>query len=717
MRKGTRVKQRDISDCGAACLASVAAYYQLQLPISRIRQFAGTDQKGTNVLGMIEAAERLGFQAKGAKGVRDSLEKIPLPAIAHLNLKSGLNHYVVIYKVDTKNIVYMDPGDAQIYKKSIHDFCLEWTGVIILLLPSESFKAGAESNSNMSRFITLLKPHRSLILQAFIGALLYTVLGLSTAIYVQKIVDFALVENNVRLLNLLSIGMIVIIVFQFIINYVKSIIGLRTGQIIDSQLILGYYKHLLKLPQRFYDTMRVGEIISRVNDAVKIRFFINDVALGMVVNVLIVGFSVSIMFFYYWKLALIMLSIVPVYVALYLISNYINKKLQRKLMENSADLETQLVESINATATIKHFGLEEHAVLKTESRFIDLLRSIYDSNVKGLRISNFSDFSTKFMTIIILWIGGYFVIQRELSPGELLSFYALIGYFTGPAISLIGANKSIQDALIATDRLFEIIDLETESSTDLLTVMTPKLIGDIQFIDVLFKYGTRTLVFNGLNLKIIKNQTTAIIGESGSGKSTLLSLMQNIHPVSGGKIMIGGIDIRFVNNNSLRKVISVVPQKIDLFAGTIIENIAIGEYEPDLQRILMLSKYLGIDEFIEKMPNGFNSFVTEQGTNFSGGQKQRIAIARALYRNPEILILDEATSSLDPVSEQKVQATLTWFKQLGKTIIIIAHRLSTIKNCDEILVLSDGKLVEQGTHESLLKLEGAYTKLWRYHSV
>jgi ATP-binding cassette subfamily B protein len=374
------------------------------------------------------------------------------------------------------------------------------------------------------------------------------------------------------------------------------------------------------------------------------------------------------------------------------------------------------MESLNAVGTIKRFGLEQYANDKTEGRFVTLLNSIYKTSIYSLYIGTGSEFFTRLFTIILLWSGSYFVINRELSPGELLSFYALIGYFTGPASSLIGANKNIQDALIAADRLFEIIDLETEATNEIKVTLTPEIIGDIVFNNVFFRYGTRTTVFEGLNLKIEKGSSTAIVGESGSGKSTLLSLLQNLYPLKEGTITIGGIDLQHISNQSVRQIVGVVPQHIDLFSGTIIENIAIGDNEPDMQRILFLSKMIGIDEFIEKLPNTYNSIVSEQGVNLSGGQRQRLAIARALYRNPEILILDEATSSLDPVSEQKVQDTLNWFKAQGKTVIIIAHRLTTIKKCDNILVLNQGKLVEQGSHNQLMQSNGHYKGLWNYHT-
>lgn len=714
--KRVKIKQRDITDCGAACLASVMAFYHLQIPVSRIRQYAGTDKKGTNVLGMIEAAELSGFQAKGVKGGFESLFKIPLPTIAHVIIDEKLAHYVVIYKVDKTGVTIMDPADGSLQKQSNEVFKKIWSGVLVLLMPGESFETGNKTTSNTKRFWNLIKPHSNIMFQALFGALVYTILGLSMSIYVQKIVDFVLVEGNVRLLNLLSIIMIVLLVFKVILGAIKTMFALKTGQQIDARLILGYYKHLLSLPQRFFDTMRVGEIISRVNDAVKIRSFINETALAIVVNILIVCFSISVMFLYYWKLAVVMLCIIPFYLILYFISNKVNKIWQRKLMENSAELETQLVESLNAVGTIKRFGLEDYANDKTENKFIGLLRSIYKSSVYGVYIGTTSEFVTSLFTIILLWAGSYFVIQRQLSPGELLSFYALIGYFTGPALSLIGANKNIQDALIASDRLFEIIDLEVESNNLNKVNLSAEIIGDIQFNNATFRYGTRTIVFEGLNLIIKKGNSTAIVGESGSGKSTLLSLLQNLYPLKEGNISIGGIDLQNISNKSLRQCVGVVPQHIDLFAGSIIDNIAIGEQEPDMQRVLGLSHLLGINEFVEKLPNTYNTYLSEQGVNLSGGQRQRVAIARALYRNPEILILDEATSSLDPVSEQKVQSTLNWFKQQGKTVVIIAHRLSTIKNCDTILVLNNGKLVEEGSHTDLINTEGFYSKLWAYNN-
>jgi len=714
LKRSARVKQRDISDCGAACLASVAAYHHLQLPVARIRQYAGTDRKGTNVLGVIEAAQKLGFQAKGVKGPLEALNNIPKPAIAHVVVNGLLQHFVVVCRVTAKQVIVMDPIDGLYHHLSHEDFKKTWTGVLVLLMPDEDFKTGNEKISHLQRFWYLLRPHRSVLTQSLFGAVIYTVLGLSTSIYVQKIVDNVLVEGNRNLLNLLGVIMLVILLLQLFVGNLKSIFAVKTGQQLDAQLILGYYKHLLKLPQQFFDTMRVGEITSRIGDAVKIRVFINDVALTLVVNVFIVIFSFVLMFTYYWKLALIMLGIIPVYLLIYQVSNRVNKKLQRRLMEDNAELGSQLVESLNSVATIKRFGLEEYANIRTEHRFIRLLKTIYHSTISNLYIGSAANVVTSGFVIVLLWIGSVFVINRELSPGELLSFYALVGYFTGPAMGLITANKSMQDALIAADRLFEIMDLEQEETAQKVELQ-PGMTGNIVFNNVTFSYGSRVPVFRHFNLEIQKGRITAIVGESGSGKSTLMSLLQNIYPLKEGTIAMGHTDIRYIQHESLRRLVSVVPQQIDLFAGPITANIAVGEFEPDMQQVIRISQQLGILEFIEKLPDGFNTLLGEHGVNLSGGQRQRIAIARALYRHPEILILDEATSSLDPVSDLYVQNAMQELRDAGKTVIVIAHRLSTVVNADQIVVLQDGALAEEGTHKQLLARNTVYAKLWSHH--
>lgn len=706
-----KIKQHDIKDCGAACLASIGNHFKVNLPIARIRQYANTDKRGTNVLGIIEAAEKMGFTAKGVKGGLDSLDKIPLPAIAHIITKEQYHHYLVIYKVEKSTVTVMDPGFGKMETYTFEEFQKIWTGVLILFAPNDDFKTLNEKTSPIKRFWNLIQPHKTILIQALIGAIVFTVLGLAMSIYIQKITDYVLVDGNRNLLNLLSVSMIVIILLQAYIGSKKSIFVMKTGQLIDAKLILGYYKHLLHLPQRFFDAMQIGEITSRINDAVKIRSFINETAIEMIVNMFIVVFSFALMFTYYWKLALVIILVIPFYVFVYFLLNKFNKKVERDIMVNAAELQTQLVESITHVRTVKEFGIEEFSNLKTENKFVKLLFITYKSGLNGIFATTSTQFLASIFTVILMWIGSGYVINRAITPGELFSFYALIGYFTSPVASLINMNKTAQNALIAADRLFEIMDLEREETENKIEVTNENL-GDIKFENVSFRYGSRVEVFKNFNAIFKKNQTTAIVGESGSGKTTLISLLQNLYPIKEGKINIGDFDLQHVHYKSLRKIVGVIPQQLNLFSGNIIENIALGESFPNIQRILELSKQLGIHEFVEKLPNGFETQIGENGAMLSGGQKQRIAIARALYKNPEILLMDEATASLDTNSERIVKEVIDNFKSSGKTIIVIAHRLSTIANADTILVMKNGVIVESGNHSDLLEQKTEYYNLW-----
>lgn len=407
-RKNYKIKQHDITDCGAACLASVCAWYGLSFPVARIRQYAYTDQKGTNIIGMIEAAAKLGLSAKGVRAQFEALDIVPKPTIAHIVVKEVLHHFVVIYKVSKSHVTYMDPADGKMHKVANEEFKKKWTGILVMLEPDEKFHVGNEKTSMAMKFLKLLLPHKGMLLQALFGAFVYSILGLSTSVYVGKITDYVLVDENVNLLNLMGVVMIILLVLRTFVGSMKSILALRTGQRIDAALILGYYKHLLTLPQQFFDTMRVGEIISRVNDAVKIRNFINNVSLDLVVNSMILVFSVCLMFVFSWQLAIVSLVSAPLFFAVFWTFNRLNRKYQRRIMESSADLEAQLVESVNAISTIKRFGIEDFANMKTESRFVQLLkntfRSIYGSVIAGTGCSLYLQVSRwRYCGLAVCW--------------------------------------------------------------------------------------------------------------------------------------------------------------------------------------------------------------------------------------------------------------------------------------------------------------------------
>ena len=711
IHKKIKIKQHDISDCGVACIASILQYYGYSIPISRIRIFASTNKKGTNALGLIEAAEKFGFKAKGVKGEFNSIFHLPKPCIAHFIIKNKYHHYVVVYKANKKYIKIMDPADGCLYNLSHDEFRSSWSNILILLFPTKASKP-TKQTTTIQRFWNLVRPFNITYSQILFCSIVYSLLSISSAIYIQKIIDIVLTELNYKFLNILSIFFIISFIFQVFIYFQKNILAIRIGQSIDSSLILNYYKHVLELPQHFFDTMRIGEIISRINDAVKIRSFINNTAIELLLNILIVIFSFLIMVIYSTKLTIIFLIIFPLYVLIFLITNRINKTYQRKIMVASANFESQLVESITTISTIRSLNLEWFTNVKTEVGLIKLLKPLYVSGKNYTFSQSSSIFLSKLSSLLILWVGAILAINGKLSAGKLISFYAIIGYLTPSINNLLNCNILIHDALIASDRLYEIMDLETVRSTNNIHI-TEEMLGDIVYQNVTFSYKCKVPLYKDLNLTIPHNKITAIVGESGSGKSTLIALLQKFYQLTNGQIYIGDYNINHISNASLRKITGIIPQKIELFSGSILENIILDDLNPNMSVVFNLCKTLGMFDFINKLPDSFDTYIGENGLTISGGEKQKIAIARVLYKNPKILIFDEAVSSLDSLSEEYIQKLIKVLKNQDKTIIIITHNLNSITKADKIIVFRNGIVVEQGNHLELISNGSLYYQLWQ----
>ena len=685
--------QRDASDCGACCLRFVAKHFGHFHPLAKIRRLSGTNQQGSTALGLIEAARVLGFSAKGVKGPAEALPTVPVPAIAHCLIDKKLLHYVVLLKWTPGYARVMDPAVGRVEKWSHEKFQSAWTGVLILLAPAAGFQPGDHTVPPARRLWSLLKPHGAVLSQAFVGAVLSTILALATSIYVQKIMDNVIPDGNRQLLNLLGVAMLVVLGFKLVLGVFQSLLSLRTAQMIDATLILGYYRHLLRLPQPFFDTMRVGEITSRVADAVKIRNFLNTALLNLVLNPLILVFALAVMFFYSWKLALLSLALVPLNAALYWFINLRNRTYQRQLMERGADFDAQLVSSLHAQSAIRRFQLEESEGLKTETRLVRLLKTSWRASLAALGTGTAGTFLTSAYLIGLLWLGAGLVLDVGLTPGELMSCYTLAGYLTGPITALLGLNSSIQETLIATDRLFEIMDLELEQDRGTIA-FRPEHVGDFRFEGISFKHPGRLATLHDLTLTLPAGRITVIAGASGCGKSTLLALVQRLYLPDLGRILLGDIDLSYFQLASLRRHLAVVSQQTHLLTGTILENLAPGEAQPDLQRLLKLCREVGALEFIEELPQGFFTHLTENGANLSGGQRQRLALVRALYLDVPILLLDEPTSALDAAAEESFIRLLQAQRDAGKTIIIAAHHARLIAAADGVVRMEAGRVIE-----------------------
>ncbi len=705
------VRQHDASDCGAACLASVARHYRSRASLARIRHDAHTDQGGTSFRGLARAAGQLGLSAKAVRTIPESLERAPMPNIAHLRLANGAQHFVVVERADASSVWVMDPALGERRRDNRRDFNAQWTGVLLLLAPDVKAPMGSAVPTTLERVWTLARPHRGALAQALLGALVYTTLGLATSIYVRYIVDSVLAEGRQGVLRPMSVAMIGVVVGQTVIGSLRSLLMTNVGQHIDARLILGYYRHLLRLPQSFFDRMRVGELTSRVTDAVKIRAFVGDVVVEAAANVLVMATSAAMMFTYDWRLAAWTMGLLPLYAALFVAGSRFNRRQQRALMERAAALEAQIVESLSAVGTVKRFGLERHVSLVTEASFVRLFRSVGHAARMSVWISAAGQLVGQVGVIGLLWMGTTRALAQELSAGELMSCYALLGFLTGPALSLVGFSRAMQEARVASDRLFEIMELDTEQVSMPIALRSNDA-GDVRFEDVHFGYASRSPVLAGASFTCARGEVTALVGESGCGKSTVTALLQRLYDLDSGRILIGEHDVAHVELTSLRRQVSVVPQTIDLLSGTILENIAVGDPTPDVPRLVRLCADVGLRDAIERMPRGWLTMVGERGVALSGGERQRLAIVRALYREPAVLIMDEATSALDSANEDRVVDIMHRAAGAGATVIAIAHRLSTIRRAHHIVMLGHGRVVEEGDHELLVDAGGAYARLW-----
>lgn len=713
MAKYYCIMQYDMTDCGAACLATVCKQYGLSTPITKIREAAGTDTEGTNVAGMLEAAEKLGFSAKGVKGEPEALlSEFPLPAIAHVIKEGGLMHYVVIHKITKEQVIIADPADGLVTYK-FEDFTLIWSGVLILLVPTSEFKKGKETKGLFERFLHLLKPQKGIVLQVFAASLLYTALGILGAFYMQFLLDDILPYNMSKTLNILSIGVLVLYTFQMLLSLFRSHLLLFLSQKLDIALLLGYYEHILKLPMNFFGTRRVGEIISRFQDAGHVRDAISGATLTIMIDTIMVIVGGIILYMQNVLLFGITLVVALLYGVVVVSFNKTLKKGNKATMENNAQLTSYMVESLNGIQTVKVFNAEKKVGIETETKFIKLLRSIFKlsftTNLQGF----FKGLIELLGGVVILWIGANQVLQGDMSVGNLITYNSLLIYFLNPIKNLINLQPQIQTAMVAAERLGEILDLEIENGEEESRKMEPKhLEGEISYKNVTFKYGQRQNVLEEINLEIKPGERIALVGESGSGKTTLAKLLLNLYPLEEGEILIDNNNILDIKREVLRTKIAYVPQETFLFSGTIMENLALGLERISMEEIVEASKMAKAHDFINELPLRYETLLDENGANLSGGQRQRLAIARAILKKPNILILDEATSNLDSITEAAIESTI---RQLSRSMstIIIAHRLSTIKLCDRIYVLDKGRIVETGAHKELVSIGGRYASLWR----
>lgn len=543
--------------------------------------------------------------------------------------------------------------------------------------------------------------------------MILTSIGIITSFYYQVLMDNIVPSSSLEMLNYVSVITLCLFFVQIGLNFLRGFLIVKLEQNIDIPIMLGYYNHALILPMKFYSMRDTGEIISRFNDASSIRDIVSEASLTIMMDTIMAVVGAVVLFNSNRLLFLISVVMLFLYGIIVFVYNKPIKKNNRKIMEMNSKVTSQFIETVNGIEIIKAFNQEDNEKEKTDKLYRKFLKRVFNGGVLSLSQQTVTMFVAVVGELVILWIGATYVIKGELTIGELITFNALLGYFIEPIKNLINLQPQIQTAIVAADRLGEILDISPEyEKNDMRTTYNSEIKFDNLIISNLnFRYGTRDLVLKDINLKIKHGEKIAFVGESGSGKTTLAKLLIRLYEQEKGSIKLDSIDIREVSIKQIRDNISYISQNTFLFSGTIKENLLFGNSDANNDDISRVCRMCELEEYINSLPLKYNTRIEENGKNLSGGQKQRLAIARALLKNPKILIMDEATSNLDYITEKTIENTINKFSK-NMTTIIIAHRLSTIKDCDKIFVFKDGQIVETGNHRDLLKQRGYYYQLW-----
>ncbi|MFA6988545.1 MAG: type I secretion system permease/ATPase [Candidatus Gastranaerophilaceae bacterium] len=688
---------------GLTCFELIARINQINVDIRSIVREHGVTEDELSKEELIRIIKNFEFRVKLKKISLELLdEKYPLPAIAVMKD----NSYIAILKLnkqDKKMLVYA-PLEKTTKEYTFQEFEEISTGEFLIL----SHKMiNAQIKFGFGWFFNEILTYKRVIAEVLLGSFIIQLFGLVTPLFTQVILDKVIVHRTTTTLDVLAFAFIAVMIFEFLLNISRRYIFIHTACKIDAKLGAKIFKHLFALPFVYFESRKVGNIISRIRELDQIRDFITNKSVSVIIDLFFSLVFVVIMFLYSVSLSLVVLLFVLLITILYLV---ITPELRNRLNDKfymGAMSQSYLVESVTGVQTVKSLAIEGAMQKKWE----DYLGGYVKSGFKLANMGNFSGALSglfqKAMTITILYVGVKLVIANKLTIGQLIAFQMFSGQFTGPILRLVGLWNEFQQTLLAVDRIGDILNSPIEiTSSKLITL--PKLAGSVKFDNISFKYSVNTPnVLENISFNIAPGQSVGIVGRSGSGKSTVAKLIQRLYLTNEGAIYVDGVDIRQMNPLWLRSNIGMVLQENYLFSGPIRDNIAMPKPDSPIEHIIHVSKIAGADEFISQLPEGYDTMVGERGSTLSGGQKQRVAIARALITDPRILIFDEATSALDYESERIILENLDKIKR-GRTTFIIAHRLSAVRSCDVIIVFEKGHIIEFGTHDELIAKKGYY---------
>jgi HlyB family type I secretion system ABC transporter len=701
------VQQHSAVDCGIACLVMVGQFWGQRLSLNHLRELAQVDRSGATLKGLMQAAEAVGFMPRPVKADLDQLRQQALPAIVHWEGR----HYIVVYAIQPRHVIVADP-EIGCRRISHAEFIAKWTGYTLLLTPTHQLTENSAAKSGLWRFLALIKPHGRVLTEIALTSLVIQVFGLVTPLITQLLLDRVVVQRSDRTLIALGMGLLLFSVFRLGMKSLRQYLLDHTANRIDLALVVGFINHALRLKLSYFETRYVGDITSRIGENQTIRRFLTGEALTTMLDLLTVFVYVGLMFWYSWSMALLALILVPVLALLAFVFTPFLRQNSREAFGAKNGENSYLIEVLTGINTIKSMGLERIVRWRWEKLFSQYVRLHFSGQILRERLRFASNLAELLVSQILLLVGLWQVIHNQLTVGQLLAFNMLLGNVLSPFQRLTALWDDFQEVLISVERLNDVLEAAPESDPSAMLPYLPPIAGHIRFENVTFRYNRdsphNTLA--NLSFEIPAGQTIAIVGRSGSGKTTLAKLLLGLYLPTDGKVLIDGEDIATVNLPSLRQQVGMVDQNTFLFGGTVRDNLTIAAPNASLAEVQTAAHLAGADQFIQELPMRYDTQIGEGGGMLSGGQRQRLAIARALLRQPRLLVLDEATSALDTESERIIQAN---FQNIfhNQTTIVIAHRLSTVKQADKILVLDRGVLIEQGSHNELMRQRGQYYHL------
>lgn len=707
-------------DCGPACLQMVCKHYGKKITLEQLRKLTSFNKEGVSMLGISTAAEKIGFKTLGVHlSFKLLSSEVALPCVVHWQQR----HFVVVYKITKKYVFVADPA-VGLVKYNTKEFLDNWLsikgednideGVALVLEPQPDFYNRVDEKLDKTKFsfvFKYIKPYKRLVGQLLLGMLFGTFLQLLFPLFTQGIVDYGIGNKNLNFVTVILIAQLTLYTAQVAVEYIRSWILLHISTRVNISIISDFLIKLMRLPIGFFDTKMVGDLMQRIDDHQRIEMFLTSSTLNIVFSFLSFAVFTCVLAIYSLKMLVVFMVFSIIYVGWILVFLKRRRKLDYRRFAQASAEQSNLIQLITGMQEIKLNNCERQKRWEWEN----IQARLFKVNVKSLALSQYQQtggfFISEVKSMLISYISARAVIEGGMTLGMMMAVQYIIGQLNSPIIQLIGFIQSAQDAKISLERLGEIHNKKDESDRGCDWTHLPKSNQDIEVRNLTFSYNSLAEpVLKNLNLKIPAGKVTAIVGMSGSGKTTLVKMLLSFYPPTKGKITIGGIDLHNVEPYEWRSRCGAVMQEGFVFSDNIARNIALNDGEIDDERLINASKIACVEDMIAGLPLGYNTKVGQEGNGISQGQRQRLLIARAVYKNPDYIFLDEATNSLDTNNEKAIMANLQKFF-VGRTVVIVAHRLSTVRNADNIVVLSHGVISEMGTHEELVALHGEYFEL------